>query len=141
MTDDIFTHNLPDYGEADDKIMGPAGTSIADRLRRTALLTSMMTQRLWNDPLHTIFPSVGPTGATGGHRIGFGLGTVKNVGGDMSNLSGQYVGPNDMRAHQTIPAYVPQQDWQNAVQKDPLADWLGPMQKPAPKPPAVDPGF
>ena len=137
---DIFTHNVPDLGEGDGYLGGP-GTSIADRLRRVALLASMQTQRLWQDPLHTLFPSVGPTGATGGHRIGLAMMGVKNVGGDLSNLAGQYVGPNDMRASQLAPGYIPQQDWQNAVQKDPLAGLLGPMQKPAPQQPAPTSGF
>src|SRR3954452_18691102 len=44
--------------------------------------------------------------------------------------------PNDMAAHKSVPRYVPQQDFQNAIQQDTLADWLGPMQKPAPKQPA-----
>ena len=61
---------------------------------------------------------------------------LSKVGGDWSNLAGQYVGPNDMAAHKSIPGYVPQQEMQNAIQQDPLADWLGPMQKPAPKRPA-----
>jgi hypothetical protein len=137
---DFFTHNVPDLGEG-DSYLGPPGTSIADRLRRAALLMTMETKNLWQDPLHTLFPSVGPTGATGGRRIGFGIASVKNVGGDVSNLAGQYVGPNDMRAHQLAPGYIPQQDWQNAVQKDPLADLLGPMQKPAPQQPAPTSGF
>jgi hypothetical protein len=46
-----------------------------------------------------------------------------------------------MIAHNTIPGYIPRQDWQNAVRQDSLAGLLGPMQKPAPKPPVVDPGF
>jgi len=128
---DFFTHNAPDFGE-EDGVMGPPGTSIADRLRRAALLMTMTTQRVWQDPLHTLFPSIGPTGGTGGHRVGFGISTAKNVGGDLSNLAGQYVGPNDMRAHQLIPGYIPRQDLQNAIRQDPLASLLGPMQKPAP---------
>jgi hypothetical protein len=130
---ELFTHNTPDYGE-EDSIIGPSGTSIADRLRRAALHMSMVTQNAWRDPLHTFFPSVGPTGATGGRRVGLGFMSAKNVGGDVSNLAGQYVGPNDMRAHQLIPGYIPRQDWQNAIQQDPLAGLLGPMQKPEPTP-------
>ena len=67
--------------------------------------------------------------------MGFGISAAKNVGGDMSSLAGQYVGPNDMRAHQLIPGYIPRQDLQNAIRQDPLAGLLGPMQKPAPKQP------
>ena len=79
---DIFTHTVPDTGAEDaESTFGPPGTSIADRLRRTALLMSMQYTRLFQDPLHTLFPSVGPTGATGGRRLGFGLASVKNVGG------------------------------------------------------------
>ena len=130
---DFFTHNAPDFGE-DDGVMGPPGTSIADRLRRLALATTMASQRLWQDPLHTLFPSVTPTGATGGHRVGFGPFALKNVGGDVSNLAGQYVGPNDMAAHQLIPGYIPRQDLQNAIRQDPLAGLLGPMQQ-QPRPP------
>src|SRR5664279_2445316 len=88
---DIFTHNVPDLDEGDG-YLGPPGTSIADRLRRMALVASMQTQRLWHDPLHTLFPSVGSTGATGGHRVGLAIMGLKNVGGDVSNLAGQYVG-------------------------------------------------
>src|SRR3954466_3172857 len=88
-----------------------------------------------SDPLHVLFPSVAPTGATGGRRIGLPLLGLKNVGGDWSNVAGQYVGPNDMVAHKSVLGYIPQQDFQNAVQKDPLAGLLGPMQKPAPKQP------
>jgi hypothetical protein len=128
---DFFTHNAPDLGEGDSYLGGP-GTSIADRLRRAALVMTTQGQRLWQDPLHTLFPSVGPTGATGGHRVGLGIASIKNVGGDWSNLAGQYVGPNDMVAHKSFPGYIPQQDWQNAVKQDPLAGLLGPMQKPAP---------
>jgi hypothetical protein len=32
---------------------------------------------------------------------------------------------------------LPKQDFQNAIQQDPLADWLGPMQEPVPKSRAV----
>ena len=137
---EFFTHNAPDYGE-EDGIMGPPGTSIADKFRRAALLFTMTNQRLWQDPLHTLFPSIGPTGATGGHRVGLALANVRNLGGDVSNLAGQYVGPNDMRASQLAPGYIPQQDWQNAVKQDPLAGLLGPMQKPAPQQPAPTSGF
>ena len=134
---DVFTHNAPDFGE-EDGVMGPPGTWIADRLRRAALMATMTTQRLWQDPLHTLFPSISPTGATGGHRVGFGITAARNVGGDFSNVAGQYVGPNDMRAHELIPGYIPRQDWQNAVRSDPLAGLLGPMQKPAPAPKQPD---
>jgi len=130
---DFFTHNTPDFGEG-ESYLGPPGTSIADRLRRMALLVSMQGKRLVQDPLHTLFPSVGPTGATGGHRVGLAMANVRNIGGDVSNSAGQYVGPNDMAASKLIPGYIPRQDWQNAVQQDPLADLLGPMQKPAPRP-------
>jgi hypothetical protein len=137
---DLFTHNAPDFEEGDG-YLGPPGTSIADRLRRAALLITMQGQRIVQDPLHALFPSVGPTGATGGRRIGFGIASVKNVGGDVSNLAGQYVGPNDMRASQLVPGYIPRQDWQNAVQKDPLSNLLGPMQKPTPQQPMPTSGF
>ncbi len=138
---DMFTHNAPDYGEEGDGVTGPSGTSIADRLRRVALMAYMKNQRIWQDPLHTLFPMLSPTGATGGHRIGTGILARNNVGGDWSNLAGQYVGQNDMDAHKTIPGYIPRQDWQNAIQKDPLADLLGPMQKPQPKQPEPTSGF
>ena len=65
---EFFTHNAPDYGE-EDSVMCPPGTSIADRLRRAALMFHLMNQRVWQDPLHTLFPTVGPTGATGEHRV------------------------------------------------------------------------
>jgi len=32
-----------------------------------------------------------------------------------------------------VPGYIPRQDWQNALQEDPLAGLLGPMQTPIPK--------
>jgi hypothetical protein len=34
-----------------------------------------------------------------------------------------------IRAHNTLPGYIPRQDGQNAIRQDPLADLLGPMQK------------
>jgi hypothetical protein len=37
--------------------------------------------------------------------------------------------------------FTPRQDVQNAIQQDPLAGLLGPMQKPAAKSPVVAPGF
>jgi hypothetical protein len=137
---DFFTHNAPDYGE-EDGVMGPPGTSFADRLRRAALMFHLTNQRVWQDPLHTLFPTVAPTGATGGHRVGIGVLAQKNVGGDWSNMAGQYVGPNDMAAAKTIPGYIPRQDLQNAIQQDPLAGLLGPMQKPTPKQPEPTSGF
>jgi hypothetical protein len=137
---EFFTHNVPDFGDEDSSTMGPPETSIADRFRRIALLMGMQAKRLTQDPLHTLFPSIGPTGATGGHRVGLAMANVRNIGGDVSNLAAQYVGPNDLAAHKLIPGYIPRQDWQNAVQQDPLADLLGPMQKPAPKPMPA-PGF
>ena len=40
-----------------------------------------------------------------------------------------------------MPGYIPRQDWQNALQEDPLAGLLGPMQTPIPKlTPATDLG-
>ena len=135
-----YTQNAPDLGE-DDGFLGPPGTSIADRLRRFALLGQLQGKRLLSDPLHTLFPSIGETGATGGRRIGLPIFGMSNVGGDWSNVAPGYVGPNDMSAHKSVPGYVPQQDWQNALQQDPLASWLGPMQKPAPKQPAPPPGL
>jgi hypothetical protein len=136
---EFFTHNAPDFGE-DDGFVGPPETSIADRFRRIALLMGMQAKRLTQDPLHTLFPSIGPTGAIGGHRVGLAMANVRNIGGDVSNSAGQYVGPNDMAANKLIPGYIPRQDWQNAVQQDPLAGLLGPMQKPVPKP-MPTPGF
>src|SRR6266850_1247689 len=91
---EFFTHNAPDYGE-EDTLLGPPGTSMADRFRRMALAMSLQAKTFSQDPLHTIFPWVGPTGATGGRTVGL----AKNVGGDWSSMAGQYVGPNDMRAH------------------------------------------
>jgi hypothetical protein len=98
---------------------------------------SLQAKTFLQDPLHTLFPWVGATGATGGSTVGL----AKNVGGDWSALAGQYVGPNDMRAHKLIPGYIPRQDWQNAVRQDPLAGWLGPMQKPPVKQPEPPAGF
>jgi hypothetical protein len=139
---EFFTRNAPDFGEGEEgSYGGPPGTSIADKFRRMALLMSLQGQRLLQDPLHTLFPSVGPTGATGGRRVGLAMANVRNIGGDQSNQAGQYVGPNDMAAHKLIPGYVPRQDWQNAIRQDPLSDWLGPMQKPAPKQPEGTSGF
>jgi len=78
------------------------------------------------------------TGAAGRHypagrQIGLPILGLKNVGRDWSNLAGQYVGRNDSAAHKVVPGYIPRQDWQNALQEDPLAGLLGPMQKPVPK--------
>ena len=135
---EMYTHNAPDSGEeGDDGTLGLPGTPIADKFRRIALLVSMQGKNLVQDPLRTLFPWVGPTGATGGRTVGL----AKNVGGDWSSMAGQYVGPNDMRAHKLVPGYIPRQDWQNAVRQDPLADWIGPMQKPAPKQPEPTSGF
>lgn len=138
---ELFTHNAPDFDPGGNDLLGPPNTSIADKLRRMALLMSLQAKSVWQDPLHTLFPSVGPTGATGGHRVGLAMMGLKNVGGDNSNLAGQYVGPNDMAAHQLIPGYIPRQDLQNAIQRDPLSDYFGPMQKPAPKQPEPTSGF
>jgi hypothetical protein len=137
---DFFAHNAPDLGE-DGTLLGPPGTSIADKFRRAALVMVMQGQRMVQDTLHTLFPSIGPTGATGGHSVGLPLASLKNVGGDWSSLAGQYVGPKDMIAHKSFPGYIPQQDWQNAVKQDPLAGLLGPMQKPAPRQPEPTSGF
>ncbi|KJC34409.1 hypothetical protein [Bradyrhizobium sp. LTSP857] len=66
---ELFTHNAPDAGQ-EGSISGPPGTSIADKLRRAALLMSMTTQNLWRDPVHTLIPwtraigTIGPEIAT-----------------------------------------------------------------------------
>jgi hypothetical protein len=46
-----------------------------------------------------------------------------------------------MFTHFLGPGYVPQQELQNLIDRDPLAGLLGPMQKPAPRPTAVEPGY
>lgn len=138
---EFYTHNAPDFDPGGNDLLGPPSTSIADKLRRMALLMSLQAKSVWQDPLHTLFPSIGPTGATGGRRVGLAMANVRNIGGDISNLAGQYVGPNDMAAHKLIPGYIPRQNWQNAIQQDPLSDLLGPMQKPAPQQPAPTSGL
>ncbi|MET3966826.1 hypothetical protein [Bradyrhizobium sp. S3.9.1] len=137
---DFFTHNAPDAGD-EDSISGPPGTSIADKLRRAALLMSMTTQNLWRDPVHTLIPwtraigTFGPeiaTQAANRARRSARMPAIPSESSD-SSLAGQYVGPNDMTAHYLSPGYIPRQDWQNAVRQDPFAGLLGPMKKSAPK--------
>lgn len=138
---DFFTHNAPDAGQ-EGSISGPPGTSLADRLRRAALLMSMTTQNLWRDPVHTLIPwtralgTIAPgvaTSAANTARRSAGMAPLPPQSSD-NGIAGQYVGPNDMLSHYLVPGYAPRQDWQNAVQQDPLAGLLGPMEKPAPKP-------
>jgi hypothetical protein len=145
---DFYTHNAPDFGE-DDGVMGPPGTSIADKFRRAALMMSLQAKNFSQDPLHTIAPWTRAAGAVA-HELPGAM--SRAIGGDARPadrpppsadmaLAGQYVGPNDLIVHNTIPGYIPGQDLQNAIRQDPLAGLLGPMQKPTPKPPVVDPGF
>jgi hypothetical protein len=151
---DFFTHNTPDYGE-EDTLMGPPGTSLTDKFRRMALAMSLQAKNFSQDPLHTIIPWTRAAGAVAraapdamSRLIG---GDAKPADGTLSNntrqptadlsLAGQYVGPKDMIAHNTIPGYIPRQDWQNAVRQDPLAGLLGPMQQPAPQQPEPTSGF
>ncbi|BBZ98232.1 hypothetical protein BRDID11004_08590 [Bradyrhizobium diazoefficiens] len=145
---EFFTHNAPDAGE-EGSISGPPGTSIADKLRRAALLMSMTTQNLWRDPMHTLIPwtralgTIGPeiaTQAANRARRSAGMPALPSQSSD-NGIAGQYVGPNDMTAHYLSPGYIPRQDWQNAVRQDPFAGLLGPMQKPAPKQPEPASGF
>jgi hypothetical protein len=143
---EFFTRNAPDFGE-EDSILGPPGTSIADKLRRMALLMSMQARTVWQDPGHALLPW---TRAVGGvvKEIPAYISDFRNrdpsTPGDSyfsktnprqptsdTSPAGQYVGPNDFVAHNTMPGYVPRQDWQNAVRQDPFADLLGPMQTPA----------
>ena len=148
--------NAPDYGE-EDTIMGPAGTSIADRFRRMALALSLQAKNFSQDPLHTLVPWTREaglvaqaipgsiTGQLNRDRNTQGTGNVPTSDPRQPNpdttLAGQYVGPKDMLAHNTIPGYIPRQDWQNAVRQDPLEGLLGPMQKPAPRQPEPTSGF
>jgi hypothetical protein len=141
---DFFTRNTPDYGE-EDTLMGPPGTSIADKLRRVALAMSLQAKTFTQDPLHTLIPWTRAAGTIAREIPSYASNRLRNLNpGDPgytnppqptpeATLSGQYVGPNDMVAHNTIPGYIPRQDWQNAVQQDPLSDLLGRMQKTAPK--------
>jgi hypothetical protein len=153
---EFFTDNAPDFG-AEDGLMGPPGTSIADRFRRAALILARTTQNTWQDPAHTLFPWSGAVG-----------GLVREIPAYVSDmrtrdpnarsnsyfsepnprqptadttLAGRYVGPNDMLAHNLVPGYIPRQELQNLVKQDPLADLLGPMQKPAAKQPLPTSGF
>jgi hypothetical protein len=138
---DFFTHNAPDYGE-EDTLMGPPGTSVADKFRRMALAMSLQAKNFSQDPLHTLIPWTRAAGAVAREAPGA---MSRAIGGDAKpadtlppsadmGLAGQYVGPKDMIAHNTVPGYIPRQDWQNAVRQDPLAGLLGPMQPQAPKP-------
>jgi hypothetical protein len=153
---EFFTHNGPDFGE-EDGLMGPPGTSIADKFRRAALLMSMQAKNLWQDPGHTLLPWTRGAGLVAREIPGFitshlnrdpnttGTGYAPTSDPRQPNadttLAGQYVGPKDMLAHNTLPGYIPRQDWQNAVRQDPLEGLLGPMQKPAPRQPEPTPGF
>lgn len=137
--------------------MGPAGTSIADRFRRMALALSLQAKNFSQDPLHTLVPWTREaglvaraipgsiTGQLNRDRNTQGTGNVPTSDPRQPNpdttLAGQYVGPKDMLAHNTIPGYIPRQDWQNAVRQDPLEGLLGPMQKPAPRQPEPTSGF
>jgi hypothetical protein len=47
-------------------------------------------------------------------RSNAGMPTIPRPQTSDNSLAGQYVGPNDMRAHYTLPGYIPRQDWQNA---------------------------
>jgi hypothetical protein len=146
---DTFTRNAPDYGEGDG-VLGPPGTPVADRFRRMALLMSLQAKSLWNDPGHTLLPWTRPVGAIARELPAYASNRLRNLSpGDPGyvdpparvDLAGQYVGPKDAIAHDTIPGYVPQQNWQNAVKADPWAGLLGPMQKPAAQQPTSTPGF
>jgi hypothetical protein len=150
---EFFTHNAPNFGK-EDTIMGPPGTSIADKFRRMALAMSLQAKSVWRDPGHALLPWTRAAGAVAREAPGFisnllagrpDSGTLSKSNPRQPNpdasLAGQYVGPNDLIAHNTLPGYIPRQDWQNAVRQDPFADLLGPMQKPAPRQPAPTSGF
>jgi hypothetical protein len=149
---EFFTHNAPDYGE-EDTVLGPPGTSIADKLRRMALAMSLQAKSFSQDPLQTIVPWTRAARTIAAQIPSFASNHLRNLDpGDPgytappkstpeSGLAGQYVGPNDQIAHNTIPGYIPRQNWQNAVRQDPLAGLIGPMQKPASTPPDVAPGY
>jgi len=94
----------------------------------------------WTRGVATIGPEVARNVANR-MRSNAGMPTIPRPQTSDSSPAGQYVGPNDMVARYTVPGYVPQQDWQNALRQDPLAGLLGTMQKPAPKPPIVDPRY
>jgi hypothetical protein len=138
---DFFTHNAPNYGE--DTLMGPPGTSIAGKFSTLAMSLQAKTFSL--DPLHTVMPW---TRAASTIAIpAYASNQLRNLNpGDPgytdppkrtpeTSLVGQYVGPSDMIAPNTIRGYIPRQDWQNAVRQDPLSNLLGSMQKPVPKQP------
>jgi hypothetical protein len=133
---DFFTRTVPDD---EDSVMGPAGTPIADRLRRAALYMTMINRNVWDDPGHTLLPwtrVMGLLARTGTPALSNHMRKLAGVeplsaAAPEESLAGRYVGPRDMIKHNTMPAYVPRQDFENAVRQDPLADWLGPMQKPA----------
>jgi hypothetical protein len=122
-----------------------------------ALLMSLQTKSVWQDPGHALLPW---TRAVGGvvKEIPAYISDFRNRDPDTPGASsfsktnprqptsdtspaGQYVGPNDWIAHNTLPAYVPRQNWQNAIQQDPLADLLGPMQRPVAQQPAPTAGY
>jgi hypothetical protein len=137
---DFFTRTVPDE---EDSVMGPAGTPIADRLRRAALYMTMINRNVWQDPGHTLLPwtrAIGLLARSGVPEVSnrmrraAGMEPVQYTPAPEDNLAGRYVGPKDMIAHNVMPAYVPRQDFENAVRQDPLADWLGLMQKSVPVP-------
>jgi len=148
---DFFTHTVPDYGE-EDTIMGRAGTSLTDRLRRIALAMSLQAKSFSQDPLRTIAPWTRVPGAVARQLPSYASNRLLGLKpGDPgytdppkspeADLAGQYVGPKDMIAHQTIPGYIPRQNWANALKQDPLAGLLGPMQQPSLKQPEPTSGF
>lgn len=144
---DYFTRAYPD----EDALAGPPGTSIADRLRRAALYLTLAHRNIWRDPGHTLLPWTKAAGTLVRAAAPELANRMRRTAGmepipsytplPEDDLSGRYVGPRDMILHQVYPGYVPRQEFENAVQQDPLADWLGPMQKPAPKQPFPTSGY
>jgi hypothetical protein len=147
---DFFNHNIPDDS---DQVAGPPGTSLADQFRRLATAVYGMGVHTWNDPARSVLPWTGPVGAIAKQLPAVFSNRLRNLNpGDPgytnppsdnfeNRYAGQYVGPNDLGKALHLPGYVPQQELQNLIDRDPLAGLLGPIQKPAPRPAAVEPGY
>src|SRR5258707_11563407 len=123
---EFFTHNAPDYGE-EDTLLGPPWDVDGGQVSPHGSGDEPAGQNLFARPVaHAL-----PLGWPDGRNRWEDRRAREKCRRDGSALAGQYVGPNDMRAHKLIPRYIPRQDWQNSVRQDQLSDWFGPMQKPA----------
>jgi hypothetical protein len=152
---DFFNHNIPDDPNS---VLGPPGTSVADMFRRAAASVYGSATHMWNDPGRTMLPWTSPVGAVARQLPAAISNHFREASPDApgwkyfsapkappvtddDSFAGKYAGPWDMFTHFLGPGYVPQQELQNLIDRDPLAGLLGPIQKPAPRPTAVEPGY